>query len=80
MNHKMWHALKYMIGFAWIPKRQPVNFICQSAFFQSTFEFLPIVLLDKGVIVEKGAHDVLIENNGLYSTMYHMQADYYNID
>ncbi len=36
-----------------------------------------IIVLDKGVIVEKGAHDVLIENNGLYSTMYHMQADYY---
>lgn len=36
-----------------------------------------IIVLDKGCIVEKGRHEELIKANGLYSEMYHMQAQYY---
>ncbi len=36
-----------------------------------------IIVLDKGCIVEEGKHDELVKANGLYSEMYHMQAEYY---
>lgn len=36
-----------------------------------------IIVLDKGVIVEEGTHEALLERRGLYSEMYHMQAEYY---
>lgn len=32
-----------------------------------------IMVIDKGEIVEKGSHDELIKNNGLYSYLYHQQ-------
>lgn len=36
-----------------------------------------IIVLDKGCIVEEGKHDELVKANGLYSEMYHRQAEYY---
>ena len=32
-----------------------------------------IFVLDDGVIAERGTHDELIAQNGLYSKLYHMQ-------
>ena len=36
-----------------------------------------ILLLDKGRIVETGTHDELIEMDGMYSKLYHLQANKY---
>lgn len=34
-----------------------------------------IIVLDQGRIVERGAHDQLLEKNGVYKTLYHNQMD-----
>ncbi len=34
-----------------------------------------ILVLEKGVIVEQGNHDKLLQNRGIYSTLYQMQLD-----
>lgn len=36
-----------------------------------------IIVLDKGEIIEKGNHTQLMENNGLYSELYNIQAEHY---
>jgi ATP-binding cassette subfamily B protein len=34
-----------------------------------------IMVLDKGVIVEKGNHDALLQADGAYAKLYHMQFE-----
>lgn len=36
-----------------------------------------IIVLNAGEIVEQGAHDQLVNNNGLYAEMYHKQSEPY---
>ena len=39
-----------------------------------------IFVLDEGRIIEKGSHDELIKNGGLYSKMYKEQASWYKTE
>lgn len=39
-----------------------------------------IVVLDKGRIVEDGSHEELISGHGLYSSMFQLQAERFNLD
>ena len=36
-----------------------------------------IVVLENGEIVEKGSHEALLEENGLYRSLWDAQAKYY---
>ena len=37
-------------------------------------------MLDNGKIVEKGSHDDLMKNNGLYAEMFNSQAEWYKTE
>ncbi|XFA99653.1 ABC transporter ATP-binding protein [Candidatus Izemoplasma sp. B36] len=37
-----------------------------------------VVVIDEGKVIEKGHHDILLSENGLYSKMWNAQSKYYN--
>ena len=37
-----------------------------------------VIVIDKGEIIEKGHHDLLVSANGLYNKMWTAQAKYYS--